>query len=133
MPDVPPFPLSRSLRGLASRALAARSRRSVDDIELGARLVFGQAAAGEQNPAPLPYRDPDMPQRLRFGFYLSGASRVPCLPFCFCFCFFLLLCVPANVNAAATTAPAAAVVVGLLLGPTHEPRAPTLLRGTAGP
>ena len=44
----------------------------VDDIELGARLVFGEAAPGDQYPAPLPYRDPDMPEKLRFGYYLSG-------------------------------------------------------------
>lgn len=46
--------------------------RSVDDIELGARLVFGKMG-DDFDPAPLPYRDPQMPATLRFGFYLSGA------------------------------------------------------------
>ncbi|KAL1941132.1 hypothetical protein VTO73DRAFT_7344 [Trametes versicolor] len=44
--------------------------RSVDDIELGARLVFGKMG-DDFDPAPLPYRDPQMPAKLRFGFYLS--------------------------------------------------------------
>ncbi|KAI0367051.1 amidase signature enzyme [Pilatotrama ljubarskyi] len=45
--------------------------RSVDDIELGARLVFGKQG-GEFDPAPLAYRDVDeSPKKLRFGFYVS--------------------------------------------------------------
>ncbi len=46
-------------------------RRSVDDIELAARLVFG-VQGKERDPAPLPYRDVRLPERLRFGYYLSG-------------------------------------------------------------
>ena len=44
----------------------------MEDVELGARLVFGKQGT-EYDPAPIPYREPDMPQKLRFGFYLSGA------------------------------------------------------------
>ena len=82
-PRRPPH-VPRSLRGLVARCGSlrfpalplthARTHRSVDDLELGARVVFGHAAPGEQYLAPLPYRDPDMPQRLRFGYYLSGTS-----------------------------------------------------------
>ncbi|KAI0675519.1 amidase signature enzyme [Trametes maxima] len=52
------------------RTVAGPMGRSVDDIELGARLVFGKQGS-EFDPAPLPYRDPEMPTKLRFGFYLS--------------------------------------------------------------
>ncbi|KAI0629270.1 amidase signature enzyme [Trametes polyzona] len=45
--------------------------RSVDDLEIGARLVFGKQVCGDFDPAPLPYRDPKMPAKLRFGFYVS--------------------------------------------------------------
>ena len=55
---------------------AIRTGRSVEDLELGARLVFGKQGT-EYDPAPLPYRDPDMPNRLRFGFYISGACWPP--------------------------------------------------------
>ncbi|KAM5532354.1 hypothetical protein V8D89_013948 [Ganoderma adspersum] len=44
--------------------------RSVDDIELAARLVFG-VQGRERDPAPLPYRDVRLPERLRVGYYLS--------------------------------------------------------------
>ncbi|RDX54272.1 amidase signature enzyme [Lentinus brumalis] len=54
----------------AIRTVAGPMGRSVDDVELGARLVFGKQGT-EYDPAPLPYRDPDMPNRLRFGFYIS--------------------------------------------------------------
>ncbi|KAI8996557.1 amidase signature enzyme [Trametes punicea] len=52
------------------RTVAGPMGRSVDDIELGARLVFGKQGA-EYDPAPLPYREVEMPKKLRFGFYLS--------------------------------------------------------------
>ncbi|KAI0763808.1 amidase signature enzyme [Trametes elegans] len=52
------------------RTVAGPMGRSVDDIELAARLVFGKQGT-EYDPAPLPYRTPELPQKLRFGFYLS--------------------------------------------------------------
>ncbi|KAI9064095.1 amidase signature enzyme [Trametes sanguinea] len=54
----------------AIRTVAGPMGRSVDDIELGARLVFGKQG-DEYDPAPLPYRTPEMPKKLRFGYYLS--------------------------------------------------------------
>ncbi|OSD03090.1 amidase signature enzyme [Trametes coccinea BRFM310] len=54
----------------AVRTVAGPMGRSVDDIELGARLVFGKQG-DEYDPAPLPYRTPEMPKKLRFGYYLS--------------------------------------------------------------
>ena len=56
------------------RANALTLIRSVEDIELAARLVFGKQGT-EYDPAPIPYREPDLPEKLRFGFYLSGACR----------------------------------------------------------
>lgn len=50
--------------------------RCVEDIELGSRIVFGKQGT-EHDPAPIPYREPDMPRKLRFGFYLSGAWLPP--------------------------------------------------------
>nr|VWO94634.1 Calmodulin (CaM) [Ganoderma boninense] len=44
--------------------------RSVDDIELAARLVFG-VQGRECDPAPLRYRDIRLPEKLRVGYYLS--------------------------------------------------------------
>lgn len=49
--------------------------RCVEDIELGSWIVFGKQRT-EHNPAPIPYQEPNMPQVLHFGFYISGA----CLP-----------------------------------------------------
>ncbi|TBU30665.1 amidase signature domain-containing protein [Dichomitus squalens] len=54
----------------AIRTVAGPMGRSVEDVELGARLVFGKLGT-EYDPAPVPYREPDMPQKLRFGFYIS--------------------------------------------------------------
>ncbi|TBU43523.1 amidase signature domain-containing protein [Dichomitus squalens] len=44
--------------------------RSVEDLELAARLVFGIQGA-EFDPAPLSYRDVRLPAKLRLGYYLS--------------------------------------------------------------
>ena len=48
--------------------------RSVEDLQLAARVVFGKQGT-EHDPAPLAYRDVALPERLRFGYYLSGALR----------------------------------------------------------
>ena len=44
--------------------------RSVEDIELACRVAFGQESA---DTAPIPYREVTLPQKLRFGYYVSGA------------------------------------------------------------
>ncbi|KAH9851937.1 amidase signature enzyme [Lenzites betulinus] len=54
----------------AIRTVAGPMGRTVDDLELAARLVFGKQGS-DINPAPLPYRDPKMHAKLRFGFYIS--------------------------------------------------------------
>ncbi|KAH9890395.1 amidase signature domain-containing protein [Cubamyces lactineus] len=64
------------------RTVAGPMGRSVDDIELAARLVFGKQGT-EYDPAPLPYRAPEMPKKLRFGFYLSDNFVKPS-PACQC-------------------------------------------------
>lgn len=47
---------------------------SVDDLEVAARVVFGKSGA-DFDPAPIPYREVDLPKKLRFGYYTSGAER----------------------------------------------------------
>ncbi|RDB20927.1 putative amidase PB8B6.03 [Hypsizygus marmoreus] len=44
--------------------------RSIDDLELVSRLVFGVQGL-DQNIAPLPFRDVELPAKLRFGYYTS--------------------------------------------------------------
>ncbi|KAG5647829.1 hypothetical protein DXG03_007753 [Asterophora parasitica] len=44
--------------------------RSVDDLQLVSRLVFG-AAGIDQSVPPLPYREPTLSPKLRFGYYTS--------------------------------------------------------------
>lgn len=62
---------------------------------MGARLVFGKQGT-EYDPAPLPYRDPDLPDRLRFGFYISGVSLALRFPMIFAGCLFLNATEPLN-------------------------------------
>lgn len=45
--------------------------RSVADMELACRVVFGRPSA-DYDPAPLAYRDVKLPTKLRFGYYKSG-------------------------------------------------------------
>ncbi len=47
--------------------------RSVADLERVARVLFGERG-NEQDyfPAPIPYRDVTLPEKLRFGYYLNG-------------------------------------------------------------
>jgi len=44
--------------------------RSVGDIELACKATFGQPGQG-YFPAPLPYRDIQLPAKLKFGYYTS--------------------------------------------------------------
>ncbi|KAH7904118.1 amidase signature domain-containing protein [Hygrophoropsis aurantiaca] len=44
--------------------------RSVGDCELFCRAIFGQQDTVHQN-VPLPYRDAELPEKLRFGYYTS--------------------------------------------------------------
>ena len=49
--------------------------RSVVDLERMARVLFGVDSGREGYfPAPIPYRDVDLPEKIRFGYYLNGAS-----------------------------------------------------------
>lgn len=49
--------------------------RSVADLERMARALFGERGDSQDYfPAPIPYRDVTLPEKLRFGYYLNGAS-----------------------------------------------------------
>jgi hypothetical protein len=51
--------------------------RSVADLDRMARVLFGERGGGQDYfPAPIPYRDVVLPEKLRFGYYLNGASCV---------------------------------------------------------
>ena len=59
----------------AVRAVAGPMGRSVVDLERMARVLFGARDGGHAYfPAPVPYRDVTLPEKLRFGYYLNGAS-----------------------------------------------------------
>jgi len=45
--------------------------RSVKDLELVYRATFGPPST-DQNIAPLPYREVELPKKLKFGYYTSG-------------------------------------------------------------
>lgn len=45
--------------------------RSVEDLELACRVVFGQPSEN-YDPPPLPFRTVLLPKKLRFGYYISG-------------------------------------------------------------
>ncbi|KAG9001537.1 hypothetical protein FRB94_004688 [Tulasnella sp. JGI-2019a] len=47
--------------------------RSVDDIELACRLIFGQSTKLDIWLPPLPYREVMIPNKLKFGYYKSDA------------------------------------------------------------
>ena len=55
----------------AVRTVCGPLGRSVTDIELGSRVVFGRSGAN-YDPVPLPYRDVKLPDKLGFGYYASG-------------------------------------------------------------
>ncbi|KAG6854260.1 hypothetical protein C0991_008953 [Blastosporella zonata] len=44
--------------------------RSIDDLQLVSRVIFG-AQSNEQSIAPIPYREVQLPAKLRFGYYTS--------------------------------------------------------------
>jgi hypothetical protein len=45
------------------------------DLERMARVLFGERSGRDGSfPAPVPYRDVTLPENLRFGYYLNGAS-----------------------------------------------------------
>ena len=77
------FPDSHSVLGPnpgfeAVRAVAGPMGRSVADLERAARVLFGERGSGNGYfPAPVPYRNVTLPKKLRFGYYLNGASLPP--------------------------------------------------------
>ena len=49
--------------------------RSVEDIELASRVVFGKSA--NYSSAPVPYREVKPEQKLKFGYYFNdGMARI---------------------------------------------------------
>jgi len=57
----------------AVHPVAGPMGRSVADLELAARVLFGERSGGRQDyfPAPVPYQDVTLPKTLRFGYYLN--------------------------------------------------------------
>ncbi|KAI0258706.1 amidase signature domain-containing protein [Gloeopeniophorella convolvens] len=56
----------------AVRAVAGPMGRSVADVECLARVLIGERGSGlGYFPAPVPYRDVTLPEKLRFGYYLN--------------------------------------------------------------
>ncbi|KAG6813163.1 hypothetical protein H0H92_013570 [Tricholoma furcatifolium] len=53
------------------RTVVGPMGRSVDDLRLVSRTVFG-VHENEQNVAPIPYREVELPPKLCFGYYTSG-------------------------------------------------------------
>ncbi|KAG8858225.1 hypothetical protein FRB96_005354 [Tulasnella sp. 330] len=47
--------------------------RSVDDVELACRVIFGQSTKLDIWLPPLPYKDVEIPNQLKFGYYRSDA------------------------------------------------------------
>lgn len=45
--------------------------RSVDDLEVACRVTFGHQGT-YCDTAPLPYREINLPPKLKFGYYTSG-------------------------------------------------------------
>lgn len=45
--------------------------RTVEDIELACRVAFA-LESDNYDPAPIPYRDVTLPEKLKFGYYVSG-------------------------------------------------------------
>ena len=41
--------------------------RSVDDLEVASKLMFGNGGV-----APVPFREVELPAKLKFGYYTSG-------------------------------------------------------------
>jgi hypothetical protein len=52
---------------------------SVDDIEIALRVCMG-ARAANTDVVPLPYREVELPKKLKFGYYVNGNTtlRSPC-------------------------------------------------------
>jgi len=55
-----------------------RYPRSVNDLELVSRALFG-APSQNNSTAPLPFREVELPAKLKFGFYTSGLSDMTCV------------------------------------------------------
>jgi Asp-tRNA(Asn)/Glu-tRNA(Gln) amidotransferase A subunit family amidase len=46
--------------------------RSVADVELACRVLFGKSSSPSEWLPPVPYKDAQLPQKLKFGYYKSG-------------------------------------------------------------
>lgn len=57
------------------RTVTGPMARSVEDIELFGRTIFGLQDTSTFNVAPVPYRDITLPTKLKFGYYTSGLLR----------------------------------------------------------
>lgn len=50
--------------------------RSVEDIELACRVLFGRTDHSYDDLPPIPYRDVSLPEKLKFGYYKSGKQAI---------------------------------------------------------
>lgn len=66
-----------SLPEISKGFINTHSSRSVADLELISRIVFGSASTNNNIP-PLPFREVTLPKKLKFGYYTSGKS-ISCL------------------------------------------------------
>jgi hypothetical protein len=49
--------------------------RSVSDLRIACQILFGQQdSEGQGSVAPVPFRETDLPQSLKFGYYIDGQS-----------------------------------------------------------
>lgn len=52
--------------------VAGPMARSIEDLELFCRTVFGQEDPSANKTVPLPFRDVQLPQKLKFGYYFTS-------------------------------------------------------------
>ena len=57
----------------AIRTVMGPMTRSVGDVELACRALFSKSSTLVEGLPPVPYRDVTLPQKLKFGYYKSGA------------------------------------------------------------
>ncbi len=58
-----------------SRSENLRDARSVKDLELVCKTVFGSQSPINHDVAPLRFREVSLQAKLRFGYYTSGKGR----------------------------------------------------------
>lgn len=65
--------VARGFRSTSDAFYSFFPRRSIEDLELFAKVSFGEQG-NDLQVAPIPYREVSLPQKLKFGYYTSGAQ-----------------------------------------------------------